>query len=232
MDASAFTARRAGRRLRCLRLRLTAGAGPPLLVVSLVGWALLLASGGLNAGGHLHHGMPGRGGPAPVAWLLMLVAMMPPLLSDAVHHLWTRSVERRRWRAILLFAGGYVFVWMTAGWLLAAGVTRLAPVFAPGWRAAAATVLLAALWQTTPAKQRCLNRCHARPPLGAPGTASDLDAVRYGLATGGWCLGSCWALMLVPGTMGSAHAAAMMAAMVVMVVERHAPRRPQGVPSR
>lgn len=208
-------------------LRLTDGAGLPLLAASLVGWALLLAWGGPGADGHSHHGMPGRGVSAAAAWLLMLAAMMPPLVSGAVHHLWTRSLKRRRWRAIILFAGGYAFVWMMAGWLLVAVATRLAPAAGPAWHAPAAAVLLAVLWQTTPAKQRCLNRCHARPPLSAFGLAADRDAVTYGLATGGWCLGSCWALMLVPLMMGGAHAVAMAAVTATALVERQAPcRRP------
>ena len=218
MDASAFTARRASRRLHGFWLGLTAGAGLPLLAVSLAGWALLLASGA--AGGHPHHR-----GVSAAAWMLMLAAMMPPLISGAIHHLWTRSLKRRRWRAITLFVCGYAFVWMTAGWLLALGVSRLV-VAAPAWGIGTAAVLLAALWQLTPAKQRCLNRCHARPPLSAFGLAADRDAVRYGLAAGGWCLGSCWALMLVPVAMGSAHLAAMILVAVVMVAERQGPCRP------
>lgn len=226
MDASAFTARPA-RRLRCIWLRLAAGAGRPLLAVSLAGWCLLLAFDGMGGAAHRHAAMPERVAPPAAAWLLMIVAMMPPLISDAVHHLWTRSLRRRRRRAVALFALGYGCVWMTARWMLAAGVMRVVPLVAPGWRAAASMMLVAAFWQMTPVKQMCLNRCHARPPLRTFGLAADRDAVRYGLVSGGWCLGSCWALMLVPPAAGGAHVAAMLGVMMVMVVERQAPcRRP------
>ena len=226
MAVSASTVRAADRHLRRLWFGLTTEAGPPLLAVSLAGLVLVLWTGGGNSVPHRHAAQRVLDVPAAGAWLLMLVAMMPPLLTDAVSHVWTRSLKRRRRRQVLLFTAGYGFVWMTAGWLLVSGVARLVITFLPGLLAAPAAVAVAALWQATPAKQACLNRCHALPPLSAFGLAADRDVVRFGMATGGSCVGSCWALMLVPSVINSAHAVVMLAAMAFMLAERQARCRP------
>src|SRR6187399_538367 len=41
------------------------------------------------------------------AWLLMVLAMMPPLLAQQVIHVWHSSLAARRSRALALFALGY-----------------------------------------------------------------------------------------------------------------------------
>ena len=56
--------------------------------------------------------------------------------------------------------------------------------------------MVALVWQVSPAKQWCLNRCHQRPPLVAFGFAADFDAFRFGARNGAACGGVCWALML------------------------------------
>lgn len=126
-------------------------------------------------------------------WPLMLTAMMAPLLIPALRHSYARSLPRRRWRAVALFVAGYTAIWTAAGLVLreiAAGL----PV-----RGGAVIGLLAALaWQLSPVKQRCLNRQHAHPALAAFGRAADLDAVRFGAVHAVWCVGCCWALMLLP----------------------------------
>jgi predicted metal-binding membrane protein len=63
--------------------------------------------------------------------------------------------------------------------------------------------------QLSPAKQRCLNRCHAHTELATFGAAADLGALRFGAAHGLWCAGSCWALMLAPMLLPQEHVAAM-----------------------
>lgn len=126
-------------------------------------------------------------------WLLMLTAMMTPLLTAAVRHVRARSFARRRGRAVALFLAGYLAVWMVGGAVLVMAADRAvaaAPAAAP-WCAA----VVAVLWQCSSAKQRCLNRSHAHPPLAAFGAEADLAALRFGFAHAHWCLGSCWPLM-------------------------------------
>ena len=166
-----------------------------------------------------------RGALSLASWLAMLLAMMAPLLVHPIDHVWTRSFRRVRWRRVALFALAYALVWTTAGWLLASASAYLAGMVPVAYSAVAA-VALAMAWQTTPAKQICLNRCHALPTLPAFGHAADREVIMFGLRSGCWCFGSCWALMLVPMCVGGAHVVAMAATTAVAVGERHAACRP------
>jgi predicted metal-binding membrane protein len=160
--------------------------------------------------------------PAKLAcdWALMVAAMMSPLVITPLQHLRDRSFAKRRARAALLFVGGYALVWMAAGAALVAVAlaTRLAaPAPLVGLGAAAA---LALAWQVSPAKQWCLNRCHRRPPLAAFGVAADRDAFVFGLTNGAACVGTCWALMLLPLLAGPGHLWAMIAVSLFVFAER------------
>jgi predicted metal-binding membrane protein len=174
----------------------------PLVLVSVAVWVLLV---------EMAHGvapmidsmLPARGDrvapvvAAAVSWALMVVAMMVPLLGAPVGHVRARSFAARRPRAIGLFLAAYIAVWVAAGLSLTAltlGVLRLG-VARP--HLVAGVVLLAAVWQCAPPKQRCLNRLRAHPELAAFGSAADASALRFGATHALWCVGSCWALMLV-----------------------------------
>ena len=83
----------------------------------------------------------------------------------------------------------------------------------------------ALIWQASPFKQRCLNRCHSHRPLAAFGIAADVDALRLGLETGVWCTASCWAAMLFPMLWFQGHFVAMAAVALLMFCERLDPPR-------
>jgi predicted metal-binding membrane protein len=153
-------------------------------------------------------------------WTLMIVAMMSPLIIAPLRHVRDRSFARRRARATLLFLAGYMAVWM------AAGVGLQAVALAARWTAPAplACFILAAvtamLWQVSPAKQWCLNRCHRRPHLAAFGAAADREAFEFGLTNGASCAGACWALMLLTLLPGQDHVFAMIAIALLVFAER------------
>jgi predicted metal-binding membrane protein len=154
-------------------------------------------------------------------WGLMLAAMMAPALVAPVGHVYLRSFTSRRVWLAVLFMIGYSAVWMAAGSVLLAvvrGVTSLATeprLLAPG------ALAVAAAWQCSPLKQRCLNRCHARPEVAAFGAAASAGALRFGLREGMWCVGSCWALMLLPSFVApSLHLVVMAAGSVQVFSER------------
>lgn len=142
-------------------------------------------------------------------WAVMMIAMMAPLLIVPMRHICDRSLARRRVRAILLFGASYAGVWTTAGLILtmmAQQFRRSAPdsrLFIP------CGIVLALLWQSSPAKQRCLNRVHVHPDLTAFGWTANATAVRFGLLHGFWCCGSCWTLMLLPLLVSRGHVVAM-----------------------
>jgi predicted metal-binding membrane protein len=214
----------------------------PVLLLSAAAWIRLLADpGGLAMQAHCAAlGSGGRPTPASFAmllamsppaslaagWGLMLVAMMSPALVLPISHLRLRSLKRRRARAIAIFVAGYAAVWMAAGGVLL-GVALAARLFAPdSYLPAAGGLLLALVWQLSPVKQRCLNRCHAHTGLAAFGLAADLDALRFGASHGIWCAGSCWALMLSPMLLPRGHAAAMAVVALLTFSERLEHPRP------
>ncbi len=161
------------------------------------------------------------------SWSLMLLAMMPLLLARPIEHLWTRSLPRRRGRALALFAIGYLVVWLSAGALLTVVAVMLKVGL--GWATPAVTglgFLIAVIWQASPTKQVCLNACHRRPSLSAFGLAADRDRLCYGVTTGFSCFGVCWALMLVSLVANGAHLLAMVIASLILLVERQVPARP------
>jgi predicted metal-binding membrane protein len=153
-------------------------------------------------------------------WALMLAAMMSPLTIAPLRHVRDRSFASRRGRAMLLFVAGYMAVWMTAG----TGLQAVA--LAVRWAVPAPPVCLglalavAMVWQVSPAKQWCLNRCHRRPELRALGAAADHDAFTFGLTNGVSCAGACWALMLLPLVVGRGHLLAMIAISLFVFAER------------
>jgi predicted metal-binding membrane protein len=155
-----------------------------------------------------------------VGWALMLAAMMVPLLIAPVRHVRDRSFTHRRARAILLFVTGYAASWMAAGILLLALAVAARLVAPRSSVPLAMATIVALVWQISPVKQRALNRCHAQAELAAFGLAADLDALRFGLTLGVWCVGSCWALMLLPLLVSRGHVVAMAAVALWLYAER------------
>jgi predicted metal-binding membrane protein len=206
------------------------------LLISAVTWILLLAEP--DGMGMLAHcpAVSSAGMPLPAsfqmllamnppvslaaAWALMLVAMMSPALVPPICHIRLRSFTHRRARSIVLFVAGYTAIWMSLGGVVVAMELAL-KLFAPqSYLPAAGMLLIALVWQFSPIKQRCLNRCHAHTELAAFGAAADFDALRFGLTHGIWCAGSCWALMLFPMLLPRGHVVAMATVAVLIFSER------------
>lgn len=184
-----------------------------LLLVAAIAWGFLL----LQPGTPMHARAVSS---LAAGWAIMLVAMMAPVLIWPVHHIRLRSLKHRRARAVALFAAGYAAIWIALGGILVTidlFVMRLAP---HSYRAAVVALLVAAVWQCSPIKQRCLNRCHAHPELATFGAEADVQALRFGMTHGLWCAGSCWALMLFPMLWPGGHLVAMGAATILILGER------------
>jgi predicted metal-binding membrane protein len=142
-------------------------------------------------------------------WAVMMAGMMLPSAAPIVL-LYAGVVRKspgieRPAVHVYAFAGGYLVVWslfslaatllqrVFTGWLL------LSPMMAsesPGF--AGAMLLLAGAYQITPWKRACLAWC--RSPVDfltrfwKPGVSGGF---RLGVAHGLYCLGCCWALMLL-----------------------------------
>jgi predicted metal-binding membrane protein len=135
-------------------------------------------------------------------WVVMMAAMMFPSVAPTVA-LYSRMAGERSRLLPLLFSGGYLVTWTAAGVtafaLAAAGAAIAGDVLAwdsAGRWIAGATLILAAVYELTPLKDVCLNKC--RSPLGfLVGAWRDgpRGAVEMGTKHGAWCVGCCWALM-------------------------------------
>ena len=109
---------------------------------------------------------------------------------------------------------------MTAGALLLSLALAVGSIEYPSSLVAALMAGVALVWQCSPAKQRCLNRGRAHPALAAAGRAADIDVLRFGVTHGCWCIGSCWALMMLSVLVPRAHVLAMAVVSLWLVAER------------
>ncbi|MCB5165102.1 DUF2182 domain-containing protein [Streptomyces bambusae] len=197
------------------------------------------AGAGAGAG---HHG--GHHGPAAAAagvsgaeaamflamWAGMVVAMMFPVAVPliAAHRFVTRTRGPRGAAETGFLVAGYLLAWVAAGLvplLLMAGKRAVLPESFDGpWRVALTGLVLAVagLFQFSGLKTRCLTVC--RSPLqfvlthdfraGLPG------ALRAGALNGVYCLGCCWALMLVQVAVGLDNIAWMGTLTLLFLAER------------
>ena len=183
--------------------------------------------------GHAHHAVVDAGLPAShashastenvagllIGWALMLTAMMAPLVIPALRQVHARSLRSRRWRAVSLVTVAHAAVWTVAGIVLLAVASALRSVTGHADLAVLLGLVAALSWQLSPLKQYCLNRHCAHPPISSFGSAADRDALRFGSTHAAWCLGSCWALMLVSLLAPAWHVAVMLVVSVWMWVE-------------
>lgn len=200
-------------------------------------WALALAGGLAGRSDWLaHDALLGRGVPDAatllrflLAWQVMVGAMMLPTALPMVR-LFARASRGAPGHglAMLAFLGAYAAVW-TAFALAAvvgdAGVHALAATLdlrqtRPGLLAGLA-LLLAGAFQFSPLKEQCLRAC--RHPVSflmhyyGRGVRA---AWRLGLRHGLFCLGCCWALMLVMFAVGAGSLVWMSLLTGVMLIEK------------
>lgn len=147
--------------------------------------------------------------PTFAMWAIMMVAMMVPSVAPmTLLHARIDKAESPSRRAFhsLLVALAYLLVWVAfsvgaafaQALLVESGVVSAMTLALKPRHAAAALLLIAAVYELTAAKRLCLDKCQA-PMLfifnhWKPGAAG---AVRLGLTHGLYCLGCCWALMLL-----------------------------------
>jgi predicted metal-binding membrane protein len=187
----------------------------------------------------LCHALPGGGetlgGLLVVGgWVLMLVAMMLPTtlpLLDIFRRLTAQRADRRRLMALVI--GGYLSVWGMFGlaahladWGVISAVRQSDRLIENGWLVAAAVLAAAGLYQFSPLKYRCLDKCRA--PLGFViehwrGVHAKWQALLLGGRHGAFCVGCCWALMLLMFVVGSANIGWMLALGAVMAAEKNLP---------
>jgi len=146
-------------------------------------------------------------------WWIMMIAMMVPsaapmilLYARVFRHGQARGQIEGALVPTAAFAAGYVVCWLgfsTIATALQFGLERAGLVHGMWmWSTnrwlTAGLLIAAGLFQLTPLKSSCLAHCRAPASFLAehwrPGR---LGAFRLGLVHGAYCLGCCWALMLL-----------------------------------
>jgi predicted metal-binding membrane protein len=172
-----------------------------------------------------------------VMWAVMMAGMMLPSASPLLL-LYGTAARRlggdtgaRAWRRIYALAAGYVVIWA----LFSAGATALqrilstllivSPMMALTSRTATAvTLALAGLYQLTPLKRTCLRACQS--PLSFMMYRwrwGSIGAFRMGVDHGVYCVGCCWALMLLLFAGGVMNLTVIVALTLLVALEKLLP---------
>jgi predicted metal-binding membrane protein len=165
-------------------------------------------------------------------WVLMIAAMMLPT-TYPVLQIFRRIVAQRpdAGRLTGWVIVGFFVAWMAFGLLahaadalLLAAARREGALIVHGWAIGAAVLAGAGLFQFSALKYRCLEQCHT--PFGFVvarwhGRSAAQEAFRLGLDHGLFCVGCCWALMLVMFVVGMGSLGWMIVLAAVMAAEKN-----------
>jgi predicted metal-binding membrane protein len=141
-------------------------------------------------------------------WTVMMTGMMLPSASPVILLYGAaarRSAPRSATRQTYALAAGYLLAWAafslaaTALQRLLASLLIVSPMMeAVNPRVSAILLLAAGVYQWTPLKRACLHQCQS--PIGflmGRWRQGSGGALRMGLEHGTFCVGCCWALMLL-----------------------------------
>lgn len=169
-----------------------------------------------------------------LGWTLMTVAMMLPTslpLITLFHTITSRRSDHMVLVALLI--AGYLIIWVLFGFVAHIGdlglhetVEHNAWLGTNTWILGAAPILLAGIYQFTPLKYYCLDKC--RSPFSFiteywHGSRERVQAFQLGVYHGIFCIGCCWALMLLMFAVGAGNVGWMLALGTVMAVEKNMP---------
>ena len=168
------------------------------------------------------------------SWTVMTVAMMLPTSLPVIATLHTLAGERRdRLLLVALVILGYLLLWSLFGavvylgwlgwqWLLSSS-SWLARRLPSG---SGLLLLLAGAFQFSSLKYKCLEKC--RSPFSFVmehwrGRREQWQAFRLGVDHGLFCVGCCWALLLLMFAVGAGSLVWMLLLALVMAVEKNVP---------
>ena len=173
-------------------------------------------------------------------WAVMMAGMMLPSAAPMLL-LYGVAARRRGLGAravyeIYALAAGYVAVWalFSVGATGAQRVLSKLLIVSPmmtltSSMAGAALLLVAGIYQLTPLKRACLQKCQSPLSFLMHGwRAGVAGAFRMGIDHGAYCLGCCWALMLLLFVGGVMNLAVIAALTVFVAFEKFGPFGPQG----
>lgn len=202
---------------------------------------------------YLHHGHWSESGPAAIicrvipggdivvpafmyvgGWTLMSTAMMLPTVLPLLE-IFRRVTIRRTDQHILLslVIAGYLLAWGGFGivahalsWIILEMIQGNTWLTRHGWVPAATIFLFAGMFQFSALKYRCLDKC--RTPFAFVmqhwrGHHERRQSLWLGLHHGIYCVGCCWALMLLMFAVGTGSVGWMLALGALMAVEKNLP---------
>ena len=201
-----------------------------LLAVALLGWIWTAREmRGMDAGPWTSLGTLGW---FLTIWVVMMAAMMLPSVAPTIA-LYSKVTRESSTLSPWLFTGGYLLTWAGAGLvayvvgvLVTSGFGDALSWDHAGRTVAAATLVVAALYEITPLKNVCLAKC--RSPLGTllgSWRGGRAGAVRMGMRNGAWCVGCCWALMASLFALGVMSMTWMAFVAALIAVEKTLPWR-------
>jgi predicted metal-binding membrane protein len=225
---------------------MTAGARQTILPVSLLAmsataWVMVsrLGESPWGPSGHAHHhGVPPAAPLGAVTatfisgWVLMTIAMMLPTTLPLVQ-VFRRLTAARRDGVLLtlIVIAGYLVTWTAFGAVAFVASTLLQRLTdGNAWLAghprvpSAVLFFVAGAFQFSDLKYRCLDKC--RSPLSFVtsrwrGTNERWQSFRLGVEHGAFCVGCCWALMLLMFASAVTSLAWMLLVGAVMAVEKN-----------
>jgi predicted metal-binding membrane protein len=169
-------------------------------------------------------------------WVVMMIGMMTPSAAPVIlihARLGRQSAESRPFSSTGCFAGGYLLAWVAfsavatlAQWALERAAL-LTPMMASSSRIVGGILLiLAGLYQWTPLKDICLSQCQS--PLGfilrhGGFQAAATNSLMLGFRHGVYCLGCCWALMVLLFALGVMNLFWIAALAVLVLLEKVLP---------
>lgn len=196
-------------------------------------WAVAVAAEASGAASALHHDDLLEGGLSRwvalglflASWQLMTAAMMLPSSLPLVRLFWATSQRREALAALL---GGYAAVWSIFGLVAFAGdgflhalVHAVPALEERPWLIGGGVLVLAGAFQFTKLKEACLDQCrHPGVFLMRRYRRGSGAAFRLGRDHGVFCLGCCWALMLLMFAAGFANLAWMAALATLTAYEK------------
>jgi predicted metal-binding membrane protein len=223
--------------------------GAPLVVLaaSAVAWLAAISAQATGAASLLHHDALIDDGPSVwvalpafmVAWQVMIAAMMLPSSLPLVRLFATASAGQPRPGAAMVgFLGGYALVWSAFGALafasdlaVHAAVEASAWLEEHDWLLAGAVLALAGAFQFTALKDACLDKCrHPGAFIVRFYERGARGGFRLGARHGAFCVGCCWALMLVMFAAGVANLLWMALLTGLMIYEKTRPSGRRAVP--
>ena len=210
-------------------------------------WALAVAAEATGASAPLHHDALVAGDPSPwlalplslAAWQGMTAAMMLPSSLPLVRLFARASANQPRpRRALVAFLGGYALVWTgfaAVAFLGDVAVHRAVDaspwLHAREWAIGGLVLALAGAFQFTSLKDACLRACrHPGAFLLRYYERGPAGGFRLGARHGLFCVGCCWALMLVMFAVGVANLVWMAVLTALMVHEKTNPLGARTVP--